>query len=114
MKAKVGGKTLDVLIQAFERRVLSYTPSNPAGWQVEMGNVGRHYYEWRYQGRHPGSLSTPITATRIVVPKAKVDSKIIPVYVEERVVGSGRLRGRLALWHRAARPGRQLGLRRAQ
>jgi LPXTG-site transpeptidase (sortase) family protein len=82
VKAKVGGKTLDVLVQAFERRVLSYTPSNPAGWQVEMGNVGRHYYDWRYKGEHPGSLSAPIVATRIVVPKAKVDSKIIPVYVE--------------------------------
>jgi len=30
------------------QRVLTYTPSNPAGWQVEMGNVGRHYYTWRY------------------------------------------------------------------
>jgi hypothetical protein len=48
-KVKVGGKEKDVLIQAFERRVLTYTPDNPAGWQVEMGNVGRHYYSWRYQ-----------------------------------------------------------------
>ncbi len=39
----------DVLIQLFERRVLTYTPSNPAAWQVEMGNVGEHYYIWRYE-----------------------------------------------------------------
>lgn len=45
---KVGGVSEDVLIQVFERRVLTYTPSNPAGWQVESGNVGRHYYQWRY------------------------------------------------------------------
>lgn len=47
-KVKVGGQVKDVLIQCFERRCLTYTPSNPAGWKVEMGNVGRHYYEWRY------------------------------------------------------------------
>jgi hypothetical protein len=47
-KVKVGGKDRDVLVQAFERRVLTYDPANPAGWQVEMGNVGRHYYLWRY------------------------------------------------------------------
>lgn len=46
--AKVGGKDKDVLLQCFERRCYSYTPSNPAAFQVEMGNVGRHYYDWRY------------------------------------------------------------------
>jgi hypothetical protein len=39
----------DILIQVFERRVVTYTPDNPQGWQVETGNVGRHYYEWRYE-----------------------------------------------------------------
>jgi hypothetical protein len=47
-KVKVGGQVKDVLVQVFERRVLTYTPSNPDGFQVEMGNVGRHYYAWRY------------------------------------------------------------------
>jgi WD40 repeat protein len=49
-KVKVGGQVKDVLVQCFQRRCLTYTPSNPAGWQVEMGNVGRHYYLWRYGG----------------------------------------------------------------
>ena len=49
-KVKVGGQVKDVLVQCFERRCLTYTPSNAAGWQVEMGNVGRHYYLWRYGG----------------------------------------------------------------
>ena len=44
----VGGEPRQVLVQPFERRVLTYDPTNPAGWQVEMGNVGRHYFEWRY------------------------------------------------------------------
>lgn len=51
-KVKVGGVEKDVLVQAFQRRVLTYTPTNPQGWQVEMGNVGRHYYVWRY-GKQP-------------------------------------------------------------
>lgn len=59
---KVGGKPTLMLVQAFEKRVLTYTPSNPAGFKVESNNVGRHYYEWRYlyQGGNPlqiGSLS---------------------------------------------------------
>ncbi len=49
-RCTVGGVEKDVLVQLFERRVLTYTPSNSAGWQVEMGNVGRHYYNWRYGG----------------------------------------------------------------
>ncbi len=47
-RAKIGGKVQDVLIQGFERRVLTYTPGNEPGFRVEAGNVGRHYYQWRY------------------------------------------------------------------
>ncbi len=57
VRARVGGVDKDVLVQAFERRIITYTPSNPAGWQVEMGNVGLHYYAWRYQAI-PASSST--------------------------------------------------------
>ena len=47
-RVKVAGVEKDVLMQAFERRVLTYTPDNPAEWRVEMGNVGQHYLRWRY------------------------------------------------------------------
>ena len=47
-RVKVGGVERDVLMQAFQRRVMTYTPSNSAGFQVEMGNVGQHYLRWRY------------------------------------------------------------------
>jgi hypothetical protein len=47
-RVRIGGVERDVLIQLFERRTLTYVPDNPAGWRVEMGNVGRHYYRWRY------------------------------------------------------------------
>ena len=45
---KVAGVSKWVLVQAYQRRVLTYVADNPPGWQVEMGNVGRHYYDWRY------------------------------------------------------------------
>jgi hypothetical protein len=44
----VDGESQDVLWQCFERRCMTYTPDNPDGWKVETGNVGQHYYEWRY------------------------------------------------------------------
>jgi Tol biopolymer transport system component len=50
---KVAGTYKDVLVQCFERRCLTYTPDNPPAWQVEAGNVGRHYYRWRYDAELP-------------------------------------------------------------
>ena len=46
---KVAGSVKAVLIQCFERRCLTYTPSNAVQWRVEQGNVGQHYYRWRYE-----------------------------------------------------------------
>ncbi len=43
----VDGESMRVLVQAFERRVLSFTPGNPVDWQTESGNVGLHYRAWR-------------------------------------------------------------------
>ncbi len=48
-----------VLVQAFERRLLTYTPTNDPEWRVEMGNVGRHYYEWRYNMEAPSVYQEP-------------------------------------------------------
>ena len=61
----VGGQPRDVLIQAFERRVLTYTPSNPEAFKVEMGNIGQHYYAWRYRN---AASTAPGTST--VVPSS--------------------------------------------
>lgn len=60
VRAMVGGVEKDVLVQLFERRVLTYTPANAAGWQVEMGNVGRHYYNWRYGSGMPQPTVPPV------------------------------------------------------
>jgi uncharacterized protein YkwD len=45
-QTRVGGTLHAVLMQAFERRVLTYTPDNAPAWQVEMGNVGLHFLLW--------------------------------------------------------------------
>jgi hypothetical protein len=45
----VAGKEQAVLVQLFERRSLTYTPANTPANRVEMGNVGQHYFAWRYQ-----------------------------------------------------------------
>jgi len=45
----VGGVRKAVLIQVFERRVLTYTPQNPTDFAVEIGNIGAQYYRWRYE-----------------------------------------------------------------
>ena len=55
---KVAGAQRQVIVQVFERRVLTYTATNPVAFQVEMGNVGSHYYQWRY-----GASSTSAPAT---------------------------------------------------
>lgn len=47
---RVAGFQQLVMIQCFERRVMTYTPQNEPNWRVEAGNVGRHYYAWRYGG----------------------------------------------------------------
>ena len=65
---KVGGQMKPVAIQLFERRVLTYTASNPEAFRVEMGNVGQHYYQWRYVST-PGALfrSADVTNTYTAV-----------------------------------------------
>ncbi len=56
----LGGQPTWIMVQPFERRILTYTPSNPANWRVEMGNIGQHYHTWRYQ-----QLSTPVAPATV-------------------------------------------------
>ncbi|MDQ3549372.1 MAG: hypothetical protein M3439_11215 [Chloroflexota bacterium] len=59
-RVKLKGIVQDILIQCFERRCLTYAPGNMAGWQVEMGNVGLHYYDWRYNSAQVVTPSLPV------------------------------------------------------
>ncbi len=71
---KLAGAQRDVVIQAFERRILTYTPTNADPFKVEMGNIGRHYYQWRTTlgaaaaGAPPVASSSPVAATTIAPP----------------------------------------------
>jgi hypothetical protein len=56
VRVPVGGKPRTVLVQLFERRTLTFNTANPQATQVEMGNAGRHYYQWRYADTHEASL----------------------------------------------------------
>ncbi len=67
--ARVGGAPTAVMLQLFERRVLTYTPTNPPAFRVEMGNIGQHYYQYRYLS--PDAPLIPIT----VAPAASSSAK---------------------------------------
>ncbi len=76
----VGGISKQVLVQVFERRVLTYTPSNPPGWQVESGNVGLQYYQWRYQ--QIGMTATPASNAPQSPPTAAAITDVMSRTVE--------------------------------
>jgi hypothetical protein len=68
---KAAGQERWVLMQAFQRRILTYSPYNPEGWKVEMGNVGRAYHTWRYTA--PAPTPTPVpTSTPIPASAASI------------------------------------------
>ncbi len=57
-----------VLIQLYERRALTYNPANPPEWRVEMANVGRAYYDWRYASAPPPpAIATEIRADKVEI-----------------------------------------------
>ncbi len=59
VSTKVAGVERMVLTQLFERRVLTYNPALTTS-KVEMGNLGQHYYQWRYV---ESQTTTPPTTT---------------------------------------------------
>lgn len=82
-RVKIAGKpdTL-VMVQLYERRVLTYVPSEPQPeFRVQVGNIGRHYHDWRY-GQDPEraippsiptvpkspTIPTPVPTTRATLP----------------------------------------------
>jgi uncharacterized protein YkwD len=61
-KFTVGGIERELLVQLFERRALTYNPANAPEWQIEMGNIGQHYFTWRY-GSPNGATQPPVSTT---------------------------------------------------
>jgi hypothetical protein len=84
----VGGVEKDIMVQIFERRVLTFTPSNPEQYKVEMGNVGQHYFQWRYANQ-----GTPWDAPQPYVPVAYASHAKTPGHPEvftTDVTGAGQ------------------------
>ncbi len=96
---KVKNTVQDVLMQCFERRCLTYTPGNEDGWQVEAGNVGQHYYRWRYPDvPTPTPTSTPTetpagTATSTATNTATSTPTATPVPLADERLLIANLRG---------------------
>lgn len=86
LRAVVAGVERNVLVQLFERRALTYTPGNPKGFEVEMGNVGQHYYFWRYIQNAP----LPVPAGPILVP-AKGATVTLPLHIMAKVGQPGEV-----------------------
>jgi hypothetical protein len=74
---KVGGTVKPVLLQCFERRCLTYTPSNDPNWRVEAGNVGQQYFLWRY-GAPPGETPSDADDNRTLTVGQTVSGTISP------------------------------------
>lgn len=84
---KIEGKMQEVLIQAFERRVLTYAPGLARGWQVQMGNIGQHYFQWRYGSNAGGPPKRGRTAPGypvvLTIPALGVSAKVEYVGVDK-------------------------------
>jgi hypothetical protein len=96
IRAHVGGQVTTLLFQAFERRTLTYTPTNPPDWQVEMGNVGQHYVRWRYG--HPLRYAQPplpegvrTQETSITLPTYDYNAALVPTTPDDPVYPYPRL-----------------------
>ncbi|HET9496143.1 MAG TPA: phosphate/phosphite/phosphonate ABC transporter substrate-binding protein [Chloroflexia bacterium] len=98
---RIGGKPEDVLIQLFERRVLTYVPSFAQEWRVQMGNIGAHYYDWRYKEAGQRVLEnanvTPVTpkAGELGSKEKPINMAFVPSQNSTRVLANGEPLGRL-------------------
>ncbi|MDQ3548116.1 MAG: CHRD domain-containing protein [Chloroflexota bacterium] len=96
---KLKGVVQDVLIQCFQRRCLTYTPGNDPGWQVEAGNVGQHYYTWRYPDlptptpteTPTGTVTSTPTSSPTATPQELPDERLIVANLtgEDDLIGGG-------------------------
>jgi hypothetical protein len=63
----VGGNSKRVLVQLFERRILTYTESNNDPYRIEWGNIGLHYLTWRDADASPAPCPDSPTGTYLYV-----------------------------------------------
>jgi hypothetical protein len=75
---KVAGQQTDVLVQLFQRRVVTYQPDAPEGFKVQMGNIGAHYYDWRYKS---GAVSRTLSFANYNLEPSSVIPAVAPYQV---------------------------------
>lgn len=79
------GEYRSIIMQPFERTVLTYDPQNPPGWEVERGNIGSD--AWRAYGD---------ALARIIDTPAAGDTVTLPLHILARVGTPGeRITARL-------------------
>jgi len=88
------GRSRAIVIQAFERAVLTYDPRNPADWQVERANIGADAVR---------SLP-PLNTIEIPQPAARIT---LPLHVLARVGRPGDVLGVTLAWENGAKLVRQ-------
>lgn len=62
------GMRRDIVVQAFERSVLTYDPLNPHDWQVERGNIGADALRTLLPPRPAGLIAIPAAGARVTLP----------------------------------------------
>ncbi len=87
VRTNVAGISRDVMVQLYERRILTYTPTNPVEFRVEMGNVGQHYYKWRYNPKY--NLALPLQSNTDVKPEAGFPGATFSIRVYKMLGGVG-------------------------
>jgi hypothetical protein len=62
------GEHRTIFMQAFERTVLTYDMRNPAGWQVERGNIGADAVRTLPMPQPAGPIEIPTAGARVTLP----------------------------------------------
>ncbi len=77
VSTKVAGVDRVVLVQLFQRRVLTYNPAIPGASKVEMGNVGQHYFKWRYVENKSSAFPTTNIPAAGCLPAATISGNAV-------------------------------------
>ena len=79
-RVKVGGVQKDVLVQLFQRRAVTYTPANSPEWRVEYGNIGQHYYIWRYGNNSRNLQGVEDKLAQLIQNERAYSGSVLPLF----------------------------------
>lgn len=83
--ATSGGKSQELLVQLFERRVLVFNPSAPADQRVDFTDIGRHWFNWQYgpASVYSGDTSVPPSVNATIRPAYGDEDTIFNIKAEQ-------------------------------